>query len=313
MSDREEVSIDRSPHASDFVQVNGIRLHYLDWGGEGETLLFLTGMGCSAHLYDQIAPRFTDRLRVLALTRRGQGESDYPEAGYDADTLIDDIHDFLELLHIDKVILAGHSMAGLELTHFAATYPSRVIKLVYLDSASDWREYRILAQNDPLRDVQPPHPKDEFDSIEDYISYVKRIRPDLAQIWNEAWDQSCLYDLEKNGAGRFTERDTMAIGNAMRETLFSYEPALSQIKVPVLTFFATPSHLPFPEYLTQEQARQGLEFHRQVRLPLMTKVRDNFRSQVPHARVIEIPDGHHYCFMAQEELVYKEMRKFLLE
>ena len=38
--------MDISPHKSDFVEVNGIRLHYLDWGGDGETLIFLTGMGC---------------------------------------------------------------------------------------------------------------------------------------------------------------------------------------------------------------------------------------------------------------------------
>ena len=37
-----------------------------------------------------------------------------------------------------------------------------------------------------------------------------------------------------------------------------------------------------------------------------------FRKNVPHARIVEIPDGHHYCFIAQEELVYEEMRKFLL-
>jgi hypothetical protein len=38
-----------------------------------------------------------------------------------------------------------------------------------------------------------------------------------------------------------------------------------------------------------------------------------FRRNVPHAKIIEIPDGHHYCFIEQEELVYEEMRKFLLE
>jgi hypothetical protein len=38
-----------------------------------------------------------------------------------------------------------------------------------------------------------------------------------------------------------------------------------------------------------------------------------FRQNVPHAKVIEIPQGHHYCFIEQEELVYEEMRAFLLE
>jgi hypothetical protein len=30
--------IDKSPHQTKFITVNGVRLHYLDWGGNGETL-----------------------------------------------------------------------------------------------------------------------------------------------------------------------------------------------------------------------------------------------------------------------------------
>ena len=36
---------DRSPHASHFVTVNGVRLHYLDWGGSGEPLVLIHGLG----------------------------------------------------------------------------------------------------------------------------------------------------------------------------------------------------------------------------------------------------------------------------
>src|SRR5687767_11741556 len=109
-----------SNHKSDFVNVNGIRLHYLDWGGTGSTLIFLTGMGASAYIFDKFAARFNDKFHVLALTRRGHGDSDYPETGYDADTLTEDIRQFMDHLNIEKAILAGHSLAGVELTHFAA-------------------------------------------------------------------------------------------------------------------------------------------------------------------------------------------------
>src|SRR5512139_1556148 len=119
--------MDKSPHTSNFVTVNGIRLHYLDWGGSGPALLFLAGRGCNAHLFDDFAPRFTGQFRVLALTRRGHGESDYPETGYDIDTLVEDIRQFLDSLGIERVILAGHSLAGIELPHFAALYPERVL------------------------------------------------------------------------------------------------------------------------------------------------------------------------------------------
>ena len=139
---------------SDFVHVNGIRLHYLDWGGDGQTLIFLTGMGSSAYIFGGFAPLFIDKFRVLALTRRGQGNSDYPESGYDADTLTEDIRQFMDSLNIDKAILAGHSLAGVELTHFAATSPERVEKLVYLDALDDRRKERVIMEQHPLRNVQ---------------------------------------------------------------------------------------------------------------------------------------------------------------
>src|SRR5262245_5838199 len=48
-----------------FVTVNGVNLHYLEWGGSGETLLFLAGLSDSVHRFDSFAPKFIDRFRVL--------------------------------------------------------------------------------------------------------------------------------------------------------------------------------------------------------------------------------------------------------
>jgi hypothetical protein len=57
---------------SDFVNVNDIPRHYLDWGGIGPTLIFLTGMGCSAYIFNKFAPRFNDKLRwASTITIRG--------------------------------------------------------------------------------------------------------------------------------------------------------------------------------------------------------------------------------------------------
>src|SRR4051812_16588174 len=81
---------DKSPHKTGFLTVNNVKLHYLDWGGNGDALLFLHGMGDSAHVYDGLAPNFTNEFRVLALTRRGHGQSEIPETGYDTTTLVED-------------------------------------------------------------------------------------------------------------------------------------------------------------------------------------------------------------------------------
>jgi pimeloyl-ACP methyl ester carboxylesterase len=120
---------------SGFVTVNGVKLHYLDWGGTGDTILFLAGFNDSAHVFDDFAPQFIDRFHVLGLTRRSIGESDKPAGGYDTSTRVEDIRQFLDALGVLKVSLVGHSMAGDELTLFATRYPKRVAKLVYLDAA----------------------------------------------------------------------------------------------------------------------------------------------------------------------------------
>jgi pimeloyl-ACP methyl ester carboxylesterase len=123
--------------ADKFAVVNGVKLHFVDWGGTGEPLLFLTGGGGSAHQFDAVAQKFTDRFRVLGLTRRGQRPSDIPASGYDTTTLALDIKAFLDFAQIGRVTLVGYSIAGDEQTKFAVLYPGMVNKLVYLDAAFD--------------------------------------------------------------------------------------------------------------------------------------------------------------------------------
>ncbi len=159
--------------SSMFVTVNGIRLHYLDWGGKGPALLFLAGMGLSTYIFSRFAPRFTDKFHVLALDRRGHGDSDYPESGYDADTLTEDLRLFLRALKIDRVILAGHSMAVVELCHFTALHPQHVLKLVFLDAAYDDSipEQHAAFGNNPAGKMRPPWPKEEHRSVEEAGSF----------------------------------------------------------------------------------------------------------------------------------------------
>jgi non-heme chloroperoxidase len=130
-------STDKSPHKSAFITVNGVRLHYLDWGGKGETMLFLHGIGDTAHTFDDFAPKFTNQFRVLGLTRRGHGESEVPDNGYDTATRVEDVRQFLDALNISRVVLVGFSAAGGEVTMFAGKHPERIIKVIYLDALFD--------------------------------------------------------------------------------------------------------------------------------------------------------------------------------
>jgi pimeloyl-ACP methyl ester carboxylesterase len=309
--------VDTSPHKSSIVHVNGNNLQYLDWGGVGEVLLFLAGMGCNAHNFDDFAPRFTDKFHVIALTRRGHGESDHPETGYDIDTLTEDIQQFLDELGIEKVILAGHSMAGVELSRFSALYPERILKLIFLDAAYDRNSamYKDMVEKSPLRQIQPPGLDIDYYSYNDYFAAMRRAFPLLATVWTEAMEEQCRCEIMQTPEGKIVEKMSDAISKAIRDTLSSYVPEDSKIKAPTLAFYAlSKGHYNLSnDWMTDEQ-KEEIRYHVETRENLWTRGSiEKFRRNVPHARIVEIPQGHHYCFIKHEDLVYEQMRKFLFE
>lgn len=309
--------MDTSPHKSDFVNVNDIRLHYLDWGGNGPVLLFLTGLGLSAHIYDKFAPRFVDKFHVIALTRRGHGDSDYPETGYDPDTLTEDVRLIMDSLEIDKAILVGHSMSNVELCHFAALHPERILKLVFLDSGYDRTApaFKDMMEKNPLRNIQIPGVTDDHYTIEEYVASIKKAYPALAAIWGELMDEDVLHSVKKSPEGKIVDKMPDTISQALKATLDSYTPEDSKIQAPVLSIYAITGgdYYLSPDYMTEEQKALVVEFFDTIRPPLQRELIGQFQRSVPHARIVEIPKGHHYCFIKHEELVFDEMRKFLLQ
>lgn len=308
--------MDLSPHTSNFINANTIRLHYLDWGGNGPVLLFLAGMGCSAHIFDRFAPRFTDQFHVLALDRRGHGDSDYPETGYDPDTLTEDLRQFLDALRIEQVILVGHSMGYIELCHFAALYPTRVLKLIFLDAAYDNTspDYQAAMEQNPLRSIIPPWPDESFASVETYIDTVKRIFPALAMIWDEVMEEQITHTLETTPDGCVTDKMSDAIAQAIQEIFTNYVPEFSRIQAPVLSIFALRDGSDYlsSDYMTEKQKAEVMEYFKTVLSPYNRRAIEHFRSTVPHATIVEIPHGHHYCFIKHEEISFNAMREFLL-
>jgi len=299
-------------HTSDFVHVNGIRLHYLDWGGSGPTLLFLTGMGSSAYIFNKFALHFSDKFRVLALTRRGHGDSDYPETGYDADTLIEDIRQFMDALHIEKASLAGHSLAGVELTHFAATHPTRVEKLIYMDALDDRRAEAAIMEQNPLRKIEIKRETSNPHTLAEYIADMKRDSPYFAEIWSELWDEEISHGVKVNEAGVFVDKMPATIEKMLVENLVKgYAPKSVEAKIPTLSFYAWKKPKLSSVY-TEAQKAAFDQFQRTIVQPFFKSLISEFQNRFPHAKIVDIPDGHHYCFIVQEELVYAEMRKFLL-
>jgi pimeloyl-ACP methyl ester carboxylesterase len=113
--------------------------------------------------------------------------------------------------------------------------------------------------------------------------------------------------------GRVRDRMPEAIAEAIRAVFGSYSPDYSSIRCPVLSFFSIRDGSDFlsTEYMSEDQQRLVLDFFARVLGPCQRKQIEGFRRQLPGARIVEIPGGHHYCFLKHEDLVVREMTAFL--
>jgi pimeloyl-ACP methyl ester carboxylesterase len=122
--------------ASRYAEVNGLRLHYLDYGTEGaQPMLCVHGGAAHGHWFDFVAAGFTPDHHVLALDLRGHGDSEWADPPvYTFQTYADDIEAFAEKLDLRDFILVGHSMGGMVALNHAALHPGRAAKLVVVDT-----------------------------------------------------------------------------------------------------------------------------------------------------------------------------------
>jgi non-heme chloroperoxidase len=301
---------DKSPHKEAFITINGVKLHYLDWGGkEGETLLFLTGFGHSAHIYDELAPRFTDRFYVLALTRRGHGQSDKPERGYDAQTLTEDVRLFLDHLNIKRVSLIGHSMAGKELTLFARLYPERVSRLVFLDAAYDYVGRSTILKDAP--DETPP--KNVLKSFNAFRRYFIKTKCGWSGAWEADMRHTIIFDNTPEGKPLRLEMPEKVSAELLRE-LEAENPDYTKIKAPTLSFYALGPFpkCSFPPDISGDALVKAQKFVSKFTEHLRQGV-ERFRRERPEARIVEIPNTDHWFFIQNQEQVVREIRRFLLK
>jgi pimeloyl-ACP methyl ester carboxylesterase len=223
-----------SLHEAKFVTVNGVRLQYLDWGGRGDGLVFLHGLGDSPHAYDDLAPSFSDRFRVIAYARRGHGRSE-AKGPYDNGTLVEDLRQLLDHLGIQRAVLAGYSLGGNEITAFAVRFPERVTNLIYLD---------CFDMSTPVfaRHLQRL-PLDTLPSAA-HLASLEAFRAWFKQTWwrdtawtpaMEAWVDD-LVERRPDGSVRPVTDDRIEAD--LFKGGMAYSPPFAQVRAPMLAFVA---------------------------------------------------------------------------
>ena len=74
---------DISDHHIQFVSVDdNVQLEVLDWGGDGRPVVLLAGLGNTAHVYDELAPKLAGDYHVYGIIKETGTEAFTPTLGY---------------------------------------------------------------------------------------------------------------------------------------------------------------------------------------------------------------------------------------
>jgi len=113
---------------------SGSRLHYIDYGGTGRTLVAMHGVTGNAWNWYDVAAGLGDKRHVYALDFRGYGESQWSaEGAYTTSAHVADLGALLDTLGDSSVDLIGSSWGALVAVQFAAENPDRVGQLIVVD------------------------------------------------------------------------------------------------------------------------------------------------------------------------------------
>ena len=107
---------------------------YYEVHGQGEPLLFVTGLGGNASFWTEQVPKFAPHYRVITFDHRGAGRSSMSRISYSVEQMAADTLAVLDGLEVEKAHLIGHSTGGAIGQVIAIEQPKRLISLVVSSS-----------------------------------------------------------------------------------------------------------------------------------------------------------------------------------
>ncbi|HSP96778.1 MAG TPA: alpha/beta hydrolase [Candidatus Dormibacteraeota bacterium] len=268
--------------ADGWVEVNGLRLHYLDWGGGTglPPVLFLHGGSAHAHWWDFTIPYLRDRFRCVALDLRGHGGSDRSAGGdYGLAAHAGDVAAVVEALGLAGGGVVGHSFGGWVAMIYAGRAGAAVGALAILDSRPTIgvRSARML---EALRKLPHTRYATHAEAITRFRLLPAATSADAAVVAHVA-----THGIVRDADGTYLPRfDRRALAGAGAQDL---TPHLRAARCPILAVRAAHSEIVDAAALTA------------------------FRTAVPSVELAEIADAHHHLMLDQPAAVAAVVGDFL--
>jgi pimeloyl-ACP methyl ester carboxylesterase len=273
---------DDTAPAEGFGEINGVRLHWLDWGhATRPALVFLHGAGLSAHTWDLVCLNMRDDYHCVALDQRGHGLSD-GAFSFGVEEPRADIRGVVEALSLEKPVFVGMSVGGNNLIAYAGAHASDMAGAVFVDicpTVPPGAYTQGIANDAAMAQAR---------SFEDAVEIAHCIDPRGSKAFKR---HTLSYSLEKVPDGSWClryERNKIERSAAYmaerRERLWSYVP---RVTCPSLVVHGADSFAQTFENLEQ------------------------FRAKLPDAAIIQISGAGHDVQEDQPKALAEAIRGFL--
>jgi pimeloyl-ACP methyl ester carboxylesterase len=274
------------------VILNGIRLHWLDWGNRHlPHVLLLHGGSLTAHTWDMAVLCLRHKYHFVALDQRGHGDSEWTPQRYlhedPGELMLEDTRQFIEYLNFEHMSLVGMSMGGMNTIRYASQYPQRLDAVGIVDVAP----VSMVEGQKEMRDFS-----EATEELFDFDEFLARARTFMPHRPEAHLRYSLTHSLKQTETGKFTwKRDRRARPSTelsaeelkvrTAERIKSRWEDVSNITLPTILFRGAESKI-----LSPETAGQMIDALPNGRLAVIADATHNVHSDNPRGFASEL-DG----------------------
>lgn len=261
--------------------VDGHRISY-HTQGQGETILFVHGITTYSFIWRDLIPYFSNDYRVVSLDLLGCGHSDKPlDVPYSIKHHVELLNRFIDRLGIEKVHYVGHDVGGGIGQRLAVKYPERLHDLTLINTVAYdfWPVQPIVAMRTPII-RQMAMASLDYGALR-YI--IRKGFHNKQKITPEVMDAFWMPMRSKSGRKGFLHF-AQCLNN---RHLTEIEDQLHRLDLPVLVI-------------------RG-----EADLYLSAAIAEKLVANIPHARLVKIPDAGHFAQIDEPEGVAHAVKQFL--
>jgi pimeloyl-ACP methyl ester carboxylesterase len=299
---------------SRFMELDGVRLHYLD-EGSGPTVVLLHANFSNLLDWDPWAEALKDSHRVIRfdMTSHGLTGPD-PSGDYTQARTLQLMEKFIDALQLDDLTLAGTSLGGTLAIHYASTHPERVQRLILLSPGSLEGKERRAQGGVPrvgyLLKYIMPRALPQF-MLSSGFGDPAALPPSLVDRWYDLWRREGQREAQLDRLSQYQAGDIEGRIRSLRlPVLLLWGELNTTAKFSQAAIFrdllrATPSltFIPYPGLGHMALQEDGARLARDVRAWLAAPAAPGYTTtQRPPATAWPAPDSDQFCVMMQRQM-----------